>query len=113
MPSRPLVILHGWSDTPTTFEPLADPLAAKLNIRDVSIISLAKYMSMEDEIRFDDIVTAMRAAWRDRLLPTDPGSVDAIVHSTGGLVIRDWLQRNYKFHAAPIKHLVMFNWRVR
>ena len=40
-------------------------------------------------------------------LPKDKGSVDAIVHSTGGLVIRDWLQRYYEPEYAPIKHLVM------
>ena len=107
MPRRPLVILHGWSDRSATFKPLAHLLAAKLNIQDVSIISLADYLSLEDEIRFDDIVTAMQAAWQHRELPTTPGSVDAIVHSTGGLVIRDWLQRHYQTDGAPIKNLLM------
>ena len=62
---------------------------------------------MEDEVRFDDITTAMEVAWHDRGLPQRPGSVNAIVHSTGALVIRDWLQRNYGPESAPIKNLVM------
>lgn len=103
---RPIVILHGWSDTSTTFEPLARLVRAKLGRR-VSIISLADYVSMEDEVRFDDVTEAMNDAWRKHGLPRRKGGVDAIVHSTGGLVIRDWLQRHYRPAAAPVKHLVM------
>ena len=62
---------------------------------------------MEDEIRFDDLVSAMAMEWKKNNFPTSTGSGDAIVHSTGGLVIRDWLQRNYEPNDAPIKHLVM------
>ena len=107
MSDRPIVILHGWSDVSVSFEPLAKLLRAKLNGRDISIIHLADYISMEDEVRFDDIVSAMARAWERNGLPTGAGSADAIVHSTGGLVIRDWLQRHYRPNEAPIKHLVM------
>ena len=107
MGDRPIVILHGWSDVSASFEPLAKLLRAKLNGADISIIHLVDYISMEDEVRFDDIASAMEVAWKRNDLPTEARSVDAIVHSTGGLVIRDWLQRNYKPADAPIKHLVM------
>ena len=107
MGKRPIVILHGWSDTSASFEPLARLLRARLKEQDVSIISLADYISMEDEVRFDDVVTAMQTAWEKHKLPKKKGSVDAIVHSTGGPVIRDWLQRNYTPGRAPIKHLLM------
>ena len=107
MPERQIVILHGWSDTSKSFEPLKSLLEAKLPEQDVSIISLADYISMEDEVRFDDVASAMETAWDIHNLPKDKGSVDAIVHSTGGLVIRDWLQRYYEPEEAPIKRLVM------
>ena len=107
MGDRPIVILHGWSDVSASFEPLAKLLRAKLIGPEISIIHLADYISMNDEVRFDDIVSAMEVAWRRNDLPTNAGSVDAIVHSTGGLVIRDWLQRNYGPKDAPIKHLLM------
>ena len=106
MPPRPIVILHGWSDISASFEPLARLLHEKLE-RDISIISLADYISMEDEVRFDDLVTAMQAAWRRHRLPAGKGTVDAVVHSTAGLVIRDWLNRSYTPGRAPIKNLVM------
>ena len=63
MAERPVVILHGWSDTSDTFEPLARLLRARLG-RAVSIVSLADYVSMEDEVRFDDVAEAMDVAWR-------------------------------------------------
>lgn len=107
MSDRPIVILHGWSDVSASFEPLAKLLRAKLNGPDISFIHLVDYISMEDEVRFDDIASAMEVAWQRNGLPTEAGSVDAIVHSTGGLIVRDWLQRNYKPNEAPIKHLVM------
>ena len=68
MAERPIVILHGWSDTSATFEPLARLLGARLG-REVSIVSLADYVSMEDEVRFDDVAEAMDVAWRRHGLP--------------------------------------------
>ena len=106
MPERPIVILHGWSDTSATFEPLARLLRARLG-RVVSIVSLADYVSMEDEVRFDDVAEAMDVAWRRHGLPRRKGAVDAVVHSTGGLVVRDWLARHSTPARAAVKHLVM------
>ena len=91
------------SRTPGPVEPLR---RARLG-REVSIVSLADYVSMEDEVRFDDVAEAMDVAWRRHGLPRGKGVVDAIVHSTGGLVIRDWLQRHCTPARAPVKHLVM------
>ena len=107
MGARPIVILHGWSDVSASFESLARLLRARLGGPQITIIHLADYISMEDEVRFDDIVSAMEVAWNRNGLPTEAGSVDAIVHSTGGLVIRDWLQRSFGPDDAPVKHLVM------
>ncbi|MYF89403.1 MAG: hypothetical protein F4186_08665, partial [Boseongicola sp. SB0676_bin_33] len=107
MSDRTIVILHGWSDISSSFAPLARLLRAKLGGREIAIVHLADYITMEDEVRFDDLVSAMERAWRDNDLPTGRGGVDAIVHSTGALVMRDWLQRNYEPRDAPIKNLVM------
>ena len=104
--STPLVILHGWSATSEGFRPLARHLRSLLG-RDVALISLADYLSMEDEIRFDDLATAMDKAWQDHALPREKRSVDAVVHSTGGPVIRHWLSRHFEPDQAPIHHLLM------
>lgn len=104
--SRPLVIIHGWSDTEASFQTLAKLIAARRGV-EVCVISLGRYISMNDFVTFPDLVAAMDKAWTDKELPRDPGSVDAIVHSTGGLVIRDWMSSTFEPAKVPIKHLVM------
>lgn len=107
MSNRHLVILHGWSDTSDSFRHLARHLASALQSTEVWLIALGSYLLMSDELRFDDLQKAMNRAWSDRDLPRQPYSVDAVVHSTGSLVIRKWLDHNFEPDRSPIKHLVM------
>lgn len=104
--AKPLVIIHGWSDNSRSFQKLAHALEEKLQ-RPAKQINLADYVSMDDEVTFDDLVVAMMVAWRKHQLPETPASVDVVVHSTGGLIIRDWLVRYFTAVTAPIDHLVM------
>lgn len=103
---RPLVILHGWSDESRSFHHLARLLEQELQ-RKPTLIDLGDYITLDDEVTYDDIVVAMARAWDKEKLPISPYSVDVLVHSTGGLIIRDWLNRFYTPEKAPIKHLVM------
>jgi len=84
---------------------LADALADKLHTR-VIRLDLADYASMNDEVTYADIRCAMDLAWTDQGLPRRSRGVDAVVHSTGALVIRDWMTQ---FAPAdnPICNLVM------
>lgn len=106
---NPVVIVHGWSDTSKSFE----PLASWLNGQGFQVVPLflADYISMEDDVTIDDAAKAMEAAVRAELqagrlsLP-----FDLIVHSTGGLVSRTWLSSYYTGVAAaqmPVQRLVM------
>lgn len=104
--TRPLVIIHGWSDNATSFKPLAQLLEHQLN-RSPQFINLANYISLDDEVTFADLVAAMSNAWLKQKLPTSPAAVDVVVHSTGGLIIRDWLTHYFTPETAPIKHLLM------
>lgn len=107
MPSpRPLVIIHGWSDTSESFQHLAELIAARRG-QPPQVIALGDYISMSDHVTFDDIVAALDEAWGRTGLPRSPRSVDAIVHSTGGLVIRDWMSRPSFAGKPPISNLVM------
>ncbi|GGX91944.1 hypothetical protein GCM10007160_19350 [Litchfieldella qijiaojingensis] len=107
MATRPLIILHGWNDSGESFDRLAEHLSRKLPSAEVQLVSIGDYLSKSDDLRFDDLQAALERAWTKRGLPRDAGSADVIVHSTGGLVIRDWLQRHFKADMSPIKHLVM------
>ncbi|MEH6799458.1 MAG: alpha/beta hydrolase [Halopseudomonas sabulinigri] len=104
-----LVIIHGWSDSFSSFRSLAKRLASPLPDgigADVQQIYLGDYISLDDQVTFADLVEAMDRAWTDAALPRAPRSVDAIVHSTGGLVIRDWMSR-FALDSVPIHRLLM------
>lgn len=105
-----LVIIHGWSDNYSSFKELARQLssAGPTGVGEtIEDIHLGDYISLNDHVTFNDLTEAMEKAWTDRGLPREPRSVDAVVHSTGGLVIRDWLVKYCKPETAPIKRLLM------
>lgn len=102
-----VAILHGWSDTAQSFTSLRDFLAR--NKFNAQRILLADYISLDDDVRIEDVAArmdiAVNEAIRNRRL-TPP--FDMIVHSTGGLVAREWISRFYPDAAnCPVKRLVM------
>jgi hypothetical protein len=103
---RPIVIIHGWSDSSAGFTALRNYVAS-LDLGTPIVINLADYVSMDDAVRFDDLVAGMQRAWLKEGLPTAARSVDAIVHSTGGLVIRDWLDTHFAPDTSPVHRLLM------
>ncbi len=108
---RPLVLIHGYSDNGQAFFPLCDAL--RLRHVDPPIdINICSYISLNNEITIKDIAEGLDRAFRlHPLLKDDAQEFDAIVHSTGMLVIRAWLT-NYAMPAATntrlkrLKHLV-------
>ncbi len=89
MARRPLLILHGWSGKPGDLGQLSNVL--KKSGFKVLDIWLADYLSMNDEITIQDLGQAMGKALEKNKIPVKPKSFDVIVHSTGGLVIRQYL----------------------
>jgi len=102
-----LVIIHGWSDDSKSFEPLGKKLRADGVTTEVAHVKLGDYISMDDDVTYDDVAEALEKAWVREQLPTDPRSVDVIVHSTGGLVIRHWMTRHKSPATNPIHRLLM------
>jgi hypothetical protein len=87
MKERPVIILHGYSDNPES----ADRWEALLEGAgyDATQIHIGGYVSLSNEITIKDVAEAF-----DRALNASIGTAsefDAIVHSTGMLVIRAWL----------------------
>ncbi len=97
-----LVFVHGWSVTSTdTYGNLPRALAnaaagAGLPL-DIRHIYLGRYISFNDTVTMDDIARAMDRALRD--LPgnsdTQIAPFSCITHSTGGPVVRTWVDRFY------------------
>ena len=106
MPAN-VVIIHGWSDTSKSFRPLRDYLSD--HGHQVSELWLGDYISMDDDVHVEDVAKKMQevvASYIGDGRLTQP--FDLIVHSTGGLVVRDWI---WRFHAAdtpcPAKRVIM------
>lgn len=108
--SRPLVLIHGYSATGTAFDPIRAALQKKgVNATDINICS---YVSLNNEITIKDIAEGLDRAFRNHpQLRNDDQEFDAIVHSTGMLVLRAWLT-NYGVPAPVnrrlkrLKHLI-------
>lgn len=104
--SRPLVVIHGWSDHGRSFKPLLRRLRKQMQ-REPLCLRIADYLSMDDDVCFEDLVSALYQAWQASGLPLTPRAVDVVVHSTGGLIIRHFLCRYFTPDTAPIMHLLM------
>lgn len=110
-----IVFVHGWSVTNTnTYGGLPEALAkhapASLGI-EIHHLYLAKYVSFSDEVTVEDIARGMQFAVENEIRPTlTPGErFAAITHSTGGPVVRKWVDMVYRSTLAlcPMSHLVM------
>lgn len=106
--ARQVLIVHGWSDTSDSFQSLARFLAA--HGFEAKTLWLGDYISMEDDVRVQDVASRMAEVIDQRLQTGDlDRDFDMIVHSTGGLVVRAWLTTRYRGDAGrcPVKRLVM------
>ncbi len=106
-----LVFVHGWSVTSTdTYGELPEVLVtwAPENLDlDIVHIHLGKYISFHDEVIMEDI---SRAFERARLDEIGDEEFSCITHSTGGPVIRNWIDLYYSsegLNKLPLKHLIM------
>ena len=103
--SLPIVLIHGYSATGLDFTPLSRKLTddGKRPIK----LNIGNYVSLNNEISIKDIAEGFDRALRSDPLLDGDQPFDAIVHSTGMLVIRSWLT-NYGAavgHNARLKRL--------
>jgi pimeloyl-ACP methyl ester carboxylesterase len=106
--ARHVLIIHGWSDTSKSFRVLADFL--NTNNYQTSELWLGDYISMDDDVRVADVGKRMSHVIEEKIQNGElPLSFDVIVHSTGGLVAREWLTTHFRGRAqeCPMKRLVM------
>ena len=106
--ARQVLIIHGWSDTSASFRPLANFLAT--HNYTPKVIWLGDYISKDDDVRVADVGKRMGEVIAEMMKKGElDATFDVIVHSTGGLVVRDWLTTAYRGSAdkCPMKRLVM------
>ena len=107
---RPLVLIHGYSADGDDFVPLRNALSTQHVA--ASDINICNYVSLNNEITIKDIAEGLERALRNHpVLHDEKQDFDAIVHSTGMLVLRAWLT-NAKVSASQntrlkrLKHLI-------
>ncbi|MBI5436449.1 MAG: alpha/beta hydrolase [Nitrosomonadales bacterium] len=108
MSNRDVLIVHGWSDTSKSFSPLVDFL--KSSGFNAVGLWLGDYISLDDDVKIEDVAKRMEALVRDKLQKGEiKAPFDMIVHSTGGLVARQWISTYYldDVSKCPVKRLVM------
>ena len=103
MARLPLVLIHGYSDLGASFEPWRRALSERGY--DVSSIHVGNYRSLTNEVTIKDIAEGLDRALRIRAGLAADEPFDAIVHSTGMLVIRAWLTA-YAKRRDRLKHLI-------
>lgn len=102
--ARNVVLVHGWSADASSLYTVRDFLVA--NGHDVTDVMLSQYISMEDDVRVEDVSKRMASVLDD--IASRIPEFDMIVHSTGGLVARDWLTRPREDPwTCPVKRLLM------
>lgn len=102
-----LVIIHGWSDSSRSFEKLGREIVGRGIATGVHHVRLGDYVSLDDDVTFDDVAAALEKAWKKEGLPEGARSVDVIVHSTGALVVRHWMTTFRTASTCPIHRLLM------
>ena len=110
MPEQ-VVIIHGWSDNSSSFEPLSHFLH-DAGFETVPMF-LGDYISLRDDVKIDDVTKRMEEVIAEKLALPDGADgklgprFHLLVHSTGGLVARRWIARYYDARPCPVVNLVM------
>lgn len=104
-PNRPVVLVHGYSDQGKSFVPWAKELR-KAGF-DTQTIAVVTYKSLTNEVTIKDLAEGFERALVRRGIT---GEFDAIVHSTGMLVLRAWLtaDRGNLTRRNRLRHLIGF-----
>jgi len=101
--ANPLVLVHGYASSGEAFSKWKAALVGA--DRKVEEISVGNYVTLNNEITVDDIANGFQHSLH--LKGIDKGPFDAIVHSTGMLVMRSWLTAtNVPSRRGLLKHLV-------
>lgn len=103
MAARPVVLVHGYSDTGEGFSVWRDALC--MGGYKPEEVSVCSYISLNNEMSIHDIAEGFNRALGRRLPIEQVPEFDAIVHSTGMLVVRAWLTL-YPEQRGRLKHLV-------
>ena len=115
---EPIILVHGYSaesseDDPQQIEAIFGKLPANLRAAlvkqgvniEIIDINVSRYVTLDDGVDLDDVSLAL-----DRILRTNfplllTAGFNVIIHSTGALVMRNWVRR-YSPKPSPCKRII-------
>jgi hypothetical protein len=98
-----LVLIHGYSDKGKSFAAWRARLQERY--RRTEQIAVVDYVSLTNDVTIKDLAEGFDTALASRPGLENDEDFDAIVHSTGMLVIRSWLT-TYPVRRSRLKHLI-------
>ena len=99
---EPILLVHGYSaesakdneaDVARIFGSLPDDLRANLPREHILDINISRYISLDDRVDIEDITLAFDRALKNDFSELYSSGFNAIVHSTGALVLRNCVRR--------------------
>ena len=111
---KPALLIHGYSaeSKETTksaitaiYGDLPKALRKKYGAANVVEIDLSRYISLDDGITLEDVARALDRVLNDKFSHLLQSGFHSLVHSTGALVIRNWL-RLFSPRPSPLQNLV-------
>src|SRR6266478_7134309 len=108
---KPIVLVHGYSaespaDDPASVTGIYGDLPQRLRATyDVIEIDLSRYVSLNDSVTIQDIARALNRALNEQYTNLLKDGFHVVIHSTGALVIRKWIQL-FSAKPSPIRNLI-------
>ena len=111
---EPIVLIHGYSseskgdkqsDIAEIYGKLPAAIAAANGGANIVPINVSRYISLDDSISVDDITLAFDRVLKSKHPQLLDGGFNAIVHSTGALVMRNWIRRCSP-NPSPVKRII-------
>lgn len=106
------ILVHGYSAESSQTDPASvaaiyGTLAADLTAAGAPTVSIdvSRYVSLDDGIGVDDISQALDRILRSQYPALLTDGFNAIIHSTGALVLRNWVRR-FSPKPSPLKRLI-------
>lgn len=107
----PILLIHGYSSdgknnpVEAIYGNLPNDLRQQFGANVIKEIDLSRWISLSDGIALDDVSFAMERALREQFPYLLTGGFHVIIHSTGALVVRNWI-RLFSAKPSPIKNLI-------
>lgn len=108
---KPVLLIHGYSSegknnsVKDIYGSLPADLRSALGPENVKELNLSRWISLSDGVRIDDVSYAMDRALRSGFSKLLKDGFHVIVHSTGALVIRNWL-KNHSPKPSPVENII-------